>query len=329
MKYKKEEDMSILVITNKIDPHSDEVIKILQSKKAEVFRLNTEDFCTNIETTLRIDNGHFDGKFKSKLREIEFSKIKSVLYRRPKKTEARHIQNDHYRNFVESECWFYLNWLWEALPCFWISKPSSIRKAESKIKQLTIANQFGFTIPKTLITTNPEEARCFYRECGGNVVNKVLGTGFIEDQGSIKTIYTHRINDTDLGHAESIQCVPCVFQERIEKKFELRITVVGKKVFAAEIHSQNSPRTKDDWRRYDLENTPHFPHKLPEQIQKACVEFVSYYGLAFGAIDMIVTPKNEYIFLELNPNGQWLWIERLTNLPISEAIADLLINSNL
>lgn len=118
---------------------------------------------------------------------------------------------------------------------------------------------------------------------------------------------------------------PVILQPYIEKLFELRITVVGEKVFPCAIHSQNSQRTLEDWRRYDLSNTPHKIYPLPPNIEGLCVNLVKALELKFGCIDMIVTPDKEYIFLEINPNGQWLWIEQLTGLPISQTLAELLI----
>jgi glutathione synthase/RimK-type ligase-like ATP-grasp enzyme len=106
---------------------------------------------------------------------------------------------------------------------------------------------------------------------------------------------------------------------------EIRATIVGNRVFAAEIHSQNSPKTRDDWRRYDFDNTPHLPHQLPLDMEQKCVDLVRHLNLNFGAIDLILTPQGEYVFLEINPNGQWGWIEELTGLPICAAIVDLLV----
>jgi glutathione synthase/RimK-type ligase-like ATP-grasp enzyme len=112
----------------------------------------------------------------------------------------------------------------------------------------------------------------------------------------------------------------------VPKRFELRVTVVGEQVFAAEIHSQQTNRTRVDWRRYDLSHTPHLPHALPEHVQVKCVELVRRLGLCYGAIDLILTPDGRYVFLEINPSGQYMWIEERTGLPISEAVANLLVS---
>ena len=106
-------------------------------------------------------------------------------------------------------------------------------------------------------------------------------------------------------------------------KVELRITVVGKNVFAAEIHSQQKEATRHDWRR-DALALEHRNHPLPDDIKLKCIQLAKTFGLEFGAIDMILTPDGRYVFLEINPNGQWAWIEETTGLPISEALIELL-----
>jgi len=119
---------------------------------------------------------------------------------------------------------------------------------------------------------------------------------------------------------------PILAQEYIEKKLELRITIVGQKMFTCAIHSQDSEQTRIDWRRYDFRNVKHLPYQLPEKIKQKLHKLMKIWNLSFGAIDMILTPEGKYVFLEINPNGQWLWIEQLTEMPISRVIAELLAN---
>jgi glutathione synthase/RimK-type ligase-like ATP-grasp enzyme len=118
-----------------------------------------------------------------------------------------------------------------------------------------------------------------------------------------------------------------LFQAYVPKRSELRVTVVGERVFAAEIGSQATHHTRHDWRRYDMAHTPHTPHALPEPVARAAVALVRALGLVYGAIDLVLTPDGDYVFLEINPNGQYLWIEHLTGLPITAAIADHLIGA--
>jgi glutathione synthase/RimK-type ligase-like ATP-grasp enzyme len=127
-----------------------------------------------------------------------------------------------------------------------------------------------------------------------------------------------------VAYASAVRYCPVIFQAYVPKRVELRITVVGGEVFAAEIHSQQSNHTRHDWRRYDLGETPHLPHELPADVARRCLRLVGELGLCYGAIDMVLTPDGRYVFIEINPNGQYLWIEQMTGLPISDAVCDLL-----
>jgi glutathione synthase/RimK-type ligase-like ATP-grasp enzyme len=119
---------------------------------------------------------------------------------------------------------------------------------------------------------------------------------------------------------------PTLFQQYIAKATELRITVVGNSVFAAEMYTQIDPRTTIDWRRGSPVAVPHRPVTLPPAVERCCLELVHRLGLTFGAIDMVRTPDGEFVFLEINPNGQWAWIEGLTGLQIAKKIAEVLSN---
>jgi glutathione synthase/RimK-type ligase-like ATP-grasp enzyme len=118
-----------------------------------------------------------------------------------------------------------------------------------------------------------------------------------------------------------------IFQAYVPKRLEVRVTVVGSAIFPAEIHSQQTHRTRHDWRRYDHGETPYLPHALPGHVAERCLRLVAELGLCYGAIDLVLTPDGRYVFLEINPNGQYLWIEHATGMPISGAVCDLLLGT--
>jgi glutathione synthase/RimK-type ligase-like ATP-grasp enzyme len=138
-------------------------------------------------------------------------------------------------------------------------------------------------------------------------------------------MYTHPVRRRDAAGYQALRHAPLILQEYVPKEVELRITVVGERVFAAEIRSQASRVTQHDWRHYDNERATYAPSALPADVEQRCVRLVQALGLCFGAIDLIVTPEGEYVFLEINPNGQWAWVESLTGLPIADAVAELLM----
>jgi glutathione synthase/RimK-type ligase-like ATP-grasp enzyme len=128
----------------------------------------------------------------------------------------------------------------------------------------------------------------------------------------------------DLKDLHTLRWSPVILQEYVPKHVELRVTVVGSEIFPAEIESQASSRSRDDWRRYDLARTPYRRHTLPADVAERLHAVVRAFGLCYGAIDLVLTPDGRYVFLEINGNGQWLWIEELTQMPIADAIASLL-----
>ena len=137
------------------------------------------------------------------------------------------------------------------------------------------------------------------------------------------TVFTTPVSTKDVKNINSVKYAPTLLQEYIPKKIEIRATIFGNKIFAAEIHSQQNPLTKDDWRHCNA-NVDYLPHILPKKIEQLCFRLVHGFGLVFGAIDLILTPQGKYVFLELNPNGQWIWIEKLTGLPMINALVNLL-----
>jgi glutathione synthase/RimK-type ligase-like ATP-grasp enzyme len=124
-------------------------------------------------------------------------------------------------------------------------------------------------------------------------------------------------------HLSAIRLTTNLFQQYIPKAFEVRITVIGSNVFAAEIHSQHSERARIDFRAA-YQDLYYQVHALPKEIEEACRQLVRSFHLQFSAIDMLVTPEGKYYFLESNANGQWGWIERHTGLPLTAALVDLL-----
>jgi glutathione synthase/RimK-type ligase-like ATP-grasp enzyme len=124
-----------------------------------------------------------------------------------------------------------------------------------------------------------------------------------------------------------VGAMPTLFQEFVEKRCELRITCVGKRVFACCIEPRDGDVTADDY-RFDTKNLTHTPYECPELHEKLHA-YMEIFGLNFACFDIIISKTDEVIFLECNANGQWHWVEALTGLPIGEAIADVLMNQSL
>lgn len=318
----------ILIISSKQDIHLDAVIPHLNVLQVPFIRLNTEDFPQKADIVWKLDGEKSDGILQLYgLHEVWLSEITGCWYRKPFPPKANaKLKTKQAKDFAEKESNAFLAGLYTYLADrFWINYPPDTVKAAHKQSNLVLASTLGLTVPRTLITTNPEAAKEFFQQCGGNVITKTLSNYAYKDrQKQYHSIFTHKVTPQDMKCIDDVVFAPTQFQEYVEKKVELRITVVGEKIFACEIHSQESEKSKIDWRNYDFENVEHQPHQLPRPIEDKLLQMLRRLNLNYGAFDFIVTPDNRYVFLELNPNGQYLWIELLTKMPISQTIAELL-----
>jgi glutathione synthase/RimK-type ligase-like ATP-grasp enzyme len=258
---------------------------------------------------------------------IDLASLEAVWYRKPGMPSVAAVSDRVVRDMCESECVDFLTSLWDMTGCRTVPAPPSVMiRSQRKAPQLQLARELGLHVPPTVFTNDPRRFLEFYRRHNGRIVSKITGNIHMRHYvGEQFARYTERVSTRDVAHAKAIELCPMILQAYVPKRLELRITVVGERVFAAEIHSQASNRTAHDWRRYDLEVTPHRAHDLPQSIARVCCELTRRLGLRYGAIDMILTPDDDYVFLEINPSGEYGWIEDLTELPISAAIAEELL----
>jgi glutathione synthase/RimK-type ligase-like ATP-grasp enzyme len=313
----------ILIITNREDITSDLLILGLQDRNIPYYRFNTEQFPSKIALHIGYEP-RFSGFIydKEKGRKINFSEIKSAYYRRPSFPDLS--ADDSTRNqFALIESIQQLRGFFQILQCFWVSDPTNIRFAENKITQLKLANEIGFKIPKTVISNSPEDVIAFMEGREGDVVIKPVKSGFI---GGDEVLFTNVLDkEAIVNEPGRIMKIPSIYQENIKKKYDIRVTIFGDKIYPVEIHSQGSSQSRIDWRRSNDLNMQQREHTLPKEIEQKCLKITKRLGLQFGAIDLIMTPENEYFFLEINPNGQWAWLEQRTSYKLTEALIDLLL----
>ncbi|MEW5987915.1 MAG: MvdC/MvdD family ATP grasp protein [Chloroflexota bacterium] len=318
----------ILIVTNKQDYTADFLILELRRRGVDYVRFNTEDFPQAVDLLIEIDNGGLAGQLRIYNRSVALGEIHSIWYRRPLPSEsAKQLMDPGARELVITESRETLEGLWRTMPCFWISHPDSIRTAESKLLQLKTASLLGFTIPRTLVTNSPHAAESFYNRNAGQVVYKPQRYGRVIRGDTVSLIYTNLIEEYHVEHFAAVQLAPVLFQPYVPKMVEVRVVVVGDRAFAVELRSQEILAARHDWRRVDPSELPHVVHELPSEVEAKCINLLRVLRLAFGAIDFILTPEGEYIFLEINPNGQWAWIQQMCpDVHIREALVDLLIS---
>ncbi|HLL52473.1 MAG TPA: hypothetical protein VK447_02945 [Myxococcaceae bacterium] len=209
----------------------------------------------------------------------------------------------------------------------WMDPLEVTRAASDKLSQLRLAREVGLRIPRTLVTNDPAEARAFFAEVGGRMVAKLLTPLSVSMDGSGPCLPTSIVEEAELEGLESLRLCPMVFQERIDKASELRVVYVAGRLFTGAIDARGSRQGAVDWRRTRPSEAPWRPGALPAKAAAAFLELMKRLGLLFGAADIILPPHGEPVFLEVNPGGEWGMLEHELGLPISEAIAETLLDS--
>ena len=201
-----------------------------------------------------------------------------------------------------------------------------IRHAENKQLQLQVARELGLDTPRTLTTNDPAAVRAFAKSCEGGIVTKMLSSFAIYDEGRELVVFTNPVKPEDLADLSGLSLCPGTFQELLHKSLEIRVTVVGDRIMSACVDSQVSARAAHDWRRDGLRMLQEWrSYQLPLEVEEKILRLMDYFSLNYGAIDIVLTPDGRHVFLELNPSGEFFWLERAPGLPVSEAIADLLL----
>jgi glutathione synthase/RimK-type ligase-like ATP-grasp enzyme len=318
----------ILVLSDQFDEHADVVIKKLLNRGVEVFRLNLDT--ESLRNTIVTFNGS-SWTIRTKMGQIQSQEISCVWLRRAFVGMSLQEQNVKDPNckiwrgeWNKTLLGFYSSI--RSIP--WLNPLKEAYRAENKYFQMEKAKQVGLTTPPTIVSNDRKQLLAFTRE-HEHVVMKLMYQDFYgDDHGNIKGIYVNRLTHADLeGFGDSSEN-PIVLQAYIPKGYEVRYTVVGSSHHVCRIDSQRSRIANIDWRRYDIPNTPHLPMEPPLSIREKVTELLNELGINFGALDFIVTPSEDWYFLEVNPMGQWLWIEDLAGLSISDSIADWLTTAS-
>lgn len=303
----------ILIITHKEDYTADFVIDKLNKRGIEYRRFNCEDI--DEEKYLFESQNNFS---------VQLGNVKSfhsVWFRRTKLPNLR-IYDEAEKLYLLGEYDALLQNLYFQINAKkWLSHPKYVYQAENKIFQMRLARDIGFYLPDTIITNQHSELKKFIDKHKRNVIVKPLSQGRIKQLSGFKTIFTNLLTPSIIDNLDSYSLTPSIYQEYIEKEFELRITVVDDKIFSARIDSQKYDETKIDWRKQKM---PFEKYPLPNDIRDKCLALIKKLNLSFGAIDIIKDSKGNYIFLEVNPNGQWAWLDMDAGLNISDEIINYL-----
>ncbi|MER5304240.1 ATP-grasp ribosomal peptide maturase [Streptomyces lasiicapitis] len=311
----------ILVIAAQDDWPTDRVVKVLAERGAKVFRMDTAEFPQELTLAGRLDAVHgWHGQLATAHRSVHLAEVTGVYYRSPNPFTLPAGMSDAERRFAAAQARAGLGGVITALDCRWVNHPAAMSRAEYKPLQLAAARDCGLAVPPTLITNSPDAVRAFASDMHGPIICKPIASPVFIEEDTLKTVYTRRLDAHDLDDLSGIDTTAHLFQAWMDKAYEVRLTVAGDRLLAAEVHA-GSQVAHVDWRS-DYKSLTYRATEAPGHVADAVRRLMGRLGLRFAALDFVVSPAGEWTFLEANPCGQWDWIQHATGLPIAEAIAD-------
>lgn len=316
---------TVLVLTALEDVTADLVVSALNDREVPVVRVDPADIGRSLSFGARIDaaSAAWGGRLVTASREVELGEVAAVYYRRPTPYSARYRHLPYQqRDFAVAEARHGLGGVLNNLHrARYVNHPLAVTRADFKPAQLQLAAQLGLAIPPTLVTNDAEDARKFAAEHERYIIYKPFRGLPAGEDGHAGAIWAQRV-DADTFD-DSLTVMPHLFQAEIPKTGDVRVTVVGPRVFASRIEA---PHGALDWRRGDWGDLVHTPVAVPGPVRGLLHSYLAECGLVFGCFDFALTGAAEdplsWVFIECNPNGQWGW---LPDAPaITEAFADTL-----
>lgn len=297
----------VLVLSNSLDATADYLVDRLVSQHVPTIRIDTDKDLQ--KASFNYDQSEPTLSWRN--HRLQPKEVKSLIFRRPKPINLSHIPDEITRRHSSKE------WS-EALEGFlahidferWINHPSSNFIASHKIEQLSRAQRLGLIIPESLVTNSSKKAFDFFERLGRLAVVKPLATGYIERDAVDTQIYTSVVDENNEEIISTIGHCPVLFQKKIEKTADVRITVLDSKPVAMKLLRTDFTNNQVlDIRRDNMEGVSYEPIETPPEIQNKLSSLLASYRLRFAAVDFVIDTAGNWVFLEINPNGQWAWLD--------------------
>ncbi len=316
--------MTVLVLTRaSVDGVADLVIAELNERGTPVVRLDPGDFPQNLTMSARLDPGRdsWRGVWRGGLRDLDLSTVRAVYYRRPGRFRLNPRMTPDGTRWADAEARAGLGGVLSSLRCTWVNHPWRNAIAAFAPHALAEAARCGLLVPSTLITSDPDEARAFVAGFPGRVAAyKALGTARpgVHD-GRQVALWTSRVRAEDI--TESVRLTAHLFQQWIDKRHEVRLTAVGDRLFAAEVHA-GSEASRIDFRR-DYASLTYRVCDVPDATAAGVRMLMGVFGLRYLALDFLVSHDDRWHLVDINPTGQYGFVPELRQ-PITTALADVL-----
>ncbi|UZO82067.1 grasp-with-spasm system ATP-grasp peptide maturase [Aquimarina sp. ERC-38] len=302
------------------------VIQWIEFLKGKVVRFNGEEMLKDEMSvdisTEEIKTTKNELNDKGKIKVIWFRKYRSIQIIDRESNNLNFLEleihkNKELRNFYELLIDSYSNAK--------VISSLSIDHNLNKIKVLRLAKDCGLYIPETVITNNKEKLRLFLLKHFSIVVKPIWNVSFFRKNDQVYKMLTKKISKNDLNKIPKI-FAPSLLQEYIEKEYEIRSFFWFKNFYSMAIFSQENEKTVVDFRNYDkVKPNRTVPYKLPRIIEEKTRKLLKLLNIESGSIDFLKTRNEDYIFLEINPNGQFGMVSHPCNYHLEEIVAKKLI----
>ncbi len=324
--------VKVLIPTKPDDGHAVYVKLALEKKGHTAVLWYTSDYPTLQTHSFEVIKDQISWQAKGTDFDINNDSFDVVWLRRPSKpvlSDDIHVEDRENAKNENTEL-FKTFWQVIAPEAFWVNPFRAVQTVSCKLLQLKVARQVGFQIPETLISNNPAHITAFMKKySAGEVIYKTLYPMIWVSQDEMRLVYTKSITLDNLPSHSMLQNTPGIFQKRIPKAYELRVTYMGNCAVTVKLRSQEHPRGLLDWRYIPSNELVVEEYELPPEIDTKCKALMKAFGIVFGCFDFIVTPDKEYYFLEVNEQGQFLWIEDVNpRIKLLDAFTDFLISGS-
>lgn len=315
--------MTVLILATEHDISVDRVVRALAARGVPVFRADLAWFPQELTLDAELHDGRWVGRLATPNREVALGALRSVWYRSPSAFEFPTTMSATERRHAQHEAKLGLGGVLAGLPVLWVNHPSRHADAGYKPRKLVAAASAGLTVLPTLVSNEAAAVHRFAGQSGQlGVVTKMFGAPAICEQGGRRVALTQRLSGSDLGDLRGIEITAHQFQRWTSKREEARVIVIGRHVFAVAIRA-HSDAAHVDWRA-DYEALSYEQITPPDAVRRGVIAVMAELELVYGAFDFVITPDDRWVFLEVNPGGQYGWLEDVADVPLTATMVDLL-----
>lgn len=309
----------ILTLTNSEDATANYLIPVLEDAGIAVLRLDTDTLISNASVSLS------DGCISLTVQghRLVPEDVAHLWYRRPERLRLNGIDESPESRFAINEWSEAIEGFLAQIPRHrWMNHPAANVAASNKLEQLSTARVLGLVTPGTLLTQDAATARRFAQQFDGLVIAKPLSNGYIErTSGDDSLIYTNVVQANDLAaDASEFASCPTLFQQYVRKQYDVRITAIDDTLHAVALYASGGDgQQRCDIRRNNMNDVVYQNIDLPSGVALTIRQLVKHYGLRFAAIDMAVDLDGNWVFFEVNSNGQWAWLDISAGMRIADS----------